>query len=60
MSAEIIPFVPRPRRDLRLCRTQPSSWSPLRVDDLAMAHADTAPCEYAPPPERRCDEDMPA
>jgi hypothetical protein len=53
MSAEIIQFVPRPRRD----REQAATWSPWRVDDLAMAHADTAPCEYAPPLEIACDDD---
>jgi hypothetical protein len=60
MSAEIIPFVPRPRRDRDMGPPPSSSWSPLRVDDLAMDHADTAPCEYAPPPEMRCDDDAPA
>ena len=60
MSAEIIQFVPRPRRDRDMDHTQSSSWSPLRVDDLAMAHADTAPCEYAPPLEIACDDDTPA
>jgi hypothetical protein len=39
--------------------TQSSSWSPWRPDDLAMAHADTAPCEYAPPLEA-CDDETPA
>ena len=58
MSAEIIQFVPRPRRDRD--NTQSSSWSPLPADDLAMAHADTAPCEYAPPLEIACDDDTPA
>ena len=57
MSAEIIQFVPRPRRDRD--NTQSSSWSPWRPDDLAMAHADTAPCEYAPPLEA-CDDETPA
>ena len=60
MSAEIIPFVPRPRRDRGMDHTQSSSWSPWRRDDLAMDHADTAPCEYAPPLEERRDEDGPA
>jgi hypothetical protein len=60
MSAEIIQFVPRPRRDRDMDHTQSSSWSPLPADDLAMAHADTAPCEYAPPLEIACDDDTPA
>jgi hypothetical protein len=60
MSAEIIQFVPRPRRDRGIEPAQSSSWSPLRVDDLAMGHADTAPCEYAPPLEIACDDDTPA
>jgi hypothetical protein len=59
MSAEIIQFVPRPRRDRDMDHTQSSSWSPWRPDDLAMAHADTAPCEYAPPLEA-CDDETPA
>ena len=59
MSAEIIQFVPRPRHDRGLDREQVAIWSPWRPDDLAMAHADTAPCEYAPPLERCCDEDGP-
>lgn len=58
MSAEIIQFVPRPRRDRD--NAQSSSWSPWRPDDLAMAHADTAPCEYAPPLEICCDDETPA
>ena len=61
MSAEIIQFVPRPRRDRSPLTV--SSRRPVRhcgSDDLAMAHADTAPCEYAPPPEISCDDDTPA
>jgi len=60
MSAEIIPFVPRRRRDRDMGHTPSSSWSPLPADDLTMAHADTAPCEYAPPLEMGCDDDAPA
>ena len=59
MSAEIIQFVSRPRRDRGLDREQVAVWSSWRPDDLAMAQADTAPCEYAPPLERCCDEDGP-
>lgn len=60
MSAEIIQFVPRPRRDRDTHPAPSSSWSPLQADDLTMAHADTAPCEYTPPLETGCDDDMPA
>ena len=63
MSAEIIQFVPRPRdRGLDRCSTTfyLTSYSPSRVDDLAMAHADTAPCEYAPQLEMCGDDDTPA
>jgi hypothetical protein len=60
MSAEIIQFVPRPRRDRDMDHTQSLSWSPLRIDDLAMDRADTAPCEYSPPLEIGCDDDTPA
>ncbi len=60
MSAEIIPFVPRRRHERDMEPPPSSSWSPWRVDDLAMAHADTAPCEYAPPLETGCDDDAPA
>jgi hypothetical protein len=47
VSAEIIQFVPRPRRDRQsdnggLPRLRP------RPDDLVMDHADTAPCEILP------------
>jgi hypothetical protein len=60
MSAEIIQFVPRPRHDRGMDHTPSSSWSPLRVDELAMAHADTAPCESVPPLEVGYDDDTPA
>jgi hypothetical protein len=60
VSAEIIQFVPRPRRDRDLDRESTSFYSPWRPDDLAMAHADTAPCEYAPPLETCRDDDAPA
>jgi hypothetical protein len=60
MSAEIIQFVPRPRRDRGLEREQVAIWSPLPADDLAMDHADTAPCEHAPTIEIACDDDTPA
>lgn len=47
MSADIIPFVPRARGH-RLCETPLRFRAPARADDLAMDHADTAPCEYVP------------
>ena len=60
MSAEIIQFVPRSRRDRGPDRCSTTFYLPSRVDDLAMAHADTAPCEYAPPLEMCGDDDTPA
>jgi hypothetical protein len=60
VSAEIIQFVPRPRRDRGFDREQFAIRLSWRPDDLAMAHADTAPCEYAPPIEMGCDDDGPA
>jgi hypothetical protein len=60
VSAEIIQFVPRPRRDRGLDREQVATRSPWRVHDLVMDHADTAPSEYAPPLEMGCDDDTPA
>jgi hypothetical protein len=59
MSAEIIQFVPRPR-GRRADETADVLYSPWRQGDLTMDQADTAPCEYTPPPEARCDEDTPA
>jgi hypothetical protein len=57
MSAKIIQFVPRPRRDRGVSLEPAPSWSPWRVDELAMDHADTAPSEYAPPVEE-CRADI--
>ena len=49
MSADIIPFVPRPRS---VCRPPDETSIPVHLpaqpDDLVMDHADTAPCEYWP------------
>jgi hypothetical protein len=59
VSATILQFVRRPRRDGGLT-PEPAPWSPWRPDDLAMDHADTAPCEYAAPLESGRDEDSPA
>ena len=59
MSATILQFALRPRRDRGLGH-EPPPRSLLRADDLVMDHADTAPCEYAPPFEQSPDEDTPA
>jgi hypothetical protein len=59
VSATILQFVPRPRRDRALYR-EPASRSLSRLDDLAMDHADTAPCEYVSPLESGRDDDEPA
>ena len=59
VSATILQFLPRPRRDRNLTR-EPISCSLSRLDDLAMDHVDTAPCEYASPLENSRDEDEPA
>jgi hypothetical protein len=60
VSAKIIQFVPRPSFGHR----SHESSQPLCLlrwpDDLAMDHADTAPCEYAPPPSQGEGEDEPA
>jgi hypothetical protein len=58
VSAKIIQFVPG-RRGRRPDETAIASRSLSPVDDLAMDHVDTAPCEYAPP-EQRCDDTTPA
>jgi hypothetical protein len=49
VSAEIIPFVPRLNRKREPMHFQPAAlrWT-RRPDDLTMARADTAPCEYLP------------
>jgi hypothetical protein len=50
MSAEIIQFIPRPKP-----HREPTDFptivfrSAVAPDDLAMDHADTAPCEYVCP-----------
>jgi hypothetical protein len=57
VSAKIIQFVPRVRGD-RGRGNRPIAFRSLpQTDDLAMDHADTAPCEYAPPPWQRQDDD---
>jgi len=59
VSATILQFVPRPRRDRDLTH-EPISCSLSRLDDLTMDHADTAPCEYVSPLESGRDDDEPA
>jgi hypothetical protein len=48
VSAEIIPFTRGPRRHCGRADI-PAFGSTKRPDDLAMDHADTAPCECARP-----------
>jgi hypothetical protein len=49
VSAEIIPFVPRLKRQREPMPFPPAALrSAPRPDDLTMDHADTAPCEYVP------------
>jgi len=59
VSARIIPFVPRASFDRRSYQASQPVRFPHRPDDLAMDHADTAACEYAPPLWQQ-DEDEPA
>jgi len=56
VSAEIIPFTPRPRRKNELVDFRTTSRSAMRPDDLTMDHADTAPCEYLWPCGERYEE----
>jgi len=56
VSAEIIPFTPRPKRGSRPTDFFAASRSAIRPDDLTMDHADTAPCEYLWPCAGRYDE----
>ena len=61
MSADIIPFIPRARRDHGQRDISHSFRLPARqADDLAMDHADTAPCEYCQPCDAQRGEDEPA
>jgi hypothetical protein len=56
VSAEIIPFTPRPNRRNQLADFPGATRSAVRPDDLTMDHADTAPCEYLWPCEERYKE----
>ena len=60
MSAEIIQFIPRPSRRRGLLDFSAAFRSPIRGDDLAMDHADTAPCEYVSAYEDGCEQGEPA
>jgi hypothetical protein len=59
MSAEIIQFVPRARRDHRPLDISHLFRSRPRENDLVMDHADTAPCEVWPM-RAQGDDDEPA
>jgi hypothetical protein len=56
MTAEIIQFVPRMRRDDRPLDISHLFRPRSRENDLVMDHADTAPSEYWPPGEHGDDE----
>jgi hypothetical protein len=56
VSAEIIPFVPRARRE-RQSNESELFRSQTRADDLVMDHPDTAPCEILPAHEP-CEDDV--
>ena len=50
MSADIIRFIPRPKHDRGQTDFPTIAFRfPLRPDDPATDHVDTAPCEYAAP-----------
>jgi hypothetical protein len=56
VSAEIIPFTPRPKRGSGPTDFSAATRSAIRPDDLTMDRADTAPCEYLWPSAGRYDE----
>lgn len=45
VSAEIIPFIPRPDRRSGMAEFPTVTRSAIQPDDLTMDHADTEPCE---------------
>jgi hypothetical protein len=52
MSAEIIRFIRGPKQHREHSDFPTIAFrSVARPDELAMGHADTAPCEYVPPDE---------
>jgi hypothetical protein len=57
VSAKIIQFIPRASFGHSSHESSHPFRSWRRPDDLAMDHADTAPCEYTPPPWQGRDED---
>jgi hypothetical protein len=59
VSADIIPFVPRPR-GRRPGKAPIPFRSPVQPDDLVMDHADTAPCEYPPGSDQDLIDNEPA
>ena len=48
MSAEIVQFIRRPKHDREQTDFPTIVFRSTAPEDLAMDHADTAPCEYAP------------
>jgi hypothetical protein len=60
VNAKIIQLIPRSRLDHHSHEHSHPFRSRPRLDDLAMDHADTAPCEYASPSWQLRDEDDPA
>jgi hypothetical protein len=60
VSARIIQFVPRASFGQRAHQAPRPFRFPRLPDDLAMDHADTAPCEYALPPWQCEGDDEPA
>jgi hypothetical protein len=57
VNGKVIQFVPRGRLDHRSHVSSYPFRSLPRPEDLAMDHADTAPCEYVPLVEE-CHADM--
>jgi len=49
MSAEIIQFIPRPKHEREQTDFATIVFRSAVPDDLAVDHADTAPCEYVQP-----------
>ena len=60
MSAKILQFAPRARRDRRANEVRNVFRSEPHPDDLTMDHADTAPCECIGSREEWQEEDEPA
>jgi hypothetical protein len=60
MSAKILQFAPRARRERSFNGSANISRPKTSPDDLTMDHADTAPCECIGPYEAQHDDDEPA